>query len=126
MQKFIYLLAGILLVSACQNVGYSRSVYQEKLEDMVGKSAAYLYTSWGQPQQITPVADNTYLAVYFGSANKPADDNYQPYAGELSYAAMAVPDYGLPVPTPLFYCKTTFVIRNNIITDFNFNGDDCY
>ena len=126
MQKFIYLSAGILLVAACQNAGYSRHAYQKKLENTVGKSAAYLYGAWGQPQQIIPVADNTYLAVYYSAENQPVDNDYQPYAGELSYAAMAVPNYGLPLPPPLFYCKTTFVIRNNIITDFNFNGDDCY
>ena len=125
MRKFIYLV-GLLVITGCQDINYTSSEYQQRLGEVVGKSAAYLYTSWGQPQQITPVADNTYLATYYSSESKPIDNNYQPYADEISYAAMAVPNYGLPLPPPLFYCKTTFVIRNNIVTDFNFNGDDCY
>lgn len=125
MRKFIYLV-GLLVITGCQDVDYVSSKYQQKLSEAVGKSAAYLYASWGEPQQITPVADNTYLATYYAAESKPFDNNYQPYANVISYTAMAVPNYGLPLPPPLFYCKTTFVIRNNIVTDFNFNGDDCY
>ncbi|MBQ7633455.1 MAG: hypothetical protein IJS88_05015 [Alphaproteobacteria bacterium] len=125
MRKFIYLV-GLLVITGCQDVDYVSSKYQQKLSEAVGKSAAYLYASWGEPQQITPIADNAYLATYYSSESKPIDGNYHPYGSEMNYAAMAVPNYGLPLPPPLFYCQTTFVIRNNIITDFNFNGDDCF
>lgn len=119
------LLAGLLMTVGCENVGFSHSKYQQKLGEMIGKSASSLYASWGEPQNIVPVADNTYLAVYFAQEDRPIDNDFRPYESELSYDAMAVPNYGLPTPPPLFYCKTTFVIRNNIVVDANFNGDDC-
>ena len=125
MRKFIYLLTGLLMLSGCVDVGYSHSAYQQKLSAWVGRGINSLYATWGQPQQIVPVSDNTILATYYGSESQPLNNNYQPYARELSYAAMAVPTYGLPPAPPLYYCKTTFVIRNGIVIDYNFNGDDC-
>ena len=125
MYRLICFLMGLLVLNGCQKVGHAHSQYQNKLAHTIGKSASSLYSYWGQPQQMIPVADDTYLAVYFASESQPIDNDYHPYESEISYAAMAVPNDGLPTPPPLFYCKTTFVIRNNIVVDANFNGDDC-
>lgn len=125
MKRFICLLTGLLLAAGCENIGYSHSAYQKKLSKWQGQSVAALYAAWGEPQQIVPFGNDTLLLTYYSSESQPLNNDYQPYASEMSYAAMEVPTYGLPPAPPLFYCKTTFVVRNNIVTGFNFNGDDC-
>lgn len=124
MKKILYLFSLFLILLGCAR--YSLSAYENKLGDWIGKSAKSLYESWGRPQSTTQIDANTYLLTYFESEETPIDDNYQPYSSEIEYDVMTVPNYGLPVDPPLFYCKTAFVVRNGIVVDFNFNGDDCY
>ena len=122
----LLLILAFLTMSGCTDIGFQRSKYQEKLDNWVGKSAAMLYEDWGMPMQVSRVDTSTVLASYYQSESQPIDNVFEPYESEMSYDAMAVPDYGLPLAPPLFYCKTTFVIKNNIVTGYNFNGDDCY
>lgn len=116
----------ILMLCACVKLGAQDSVYQHKIGQWIGQSAESLYATWGMPMQTQQVDGNTFLAIYYQSESQPIDNVFQPYESEMSYDAMAVPNYGLPTPPPLFYCKTTFVIRGGIVADANFNGDDCY
>jgi len=126
MRHIVCLLTGLIFLAGCQDISYANSAYQQKLGNWIGSGINSLYAAWGQPQQITAIDGNTILVTYYSSERRPIDNDYLPYAGELSYGAMAVPNYGLPTPPPLFYCKTSFVIRNGIVIDYNFNGDDCY
>ena len=126
MHKIIYIVIGLLALSGCQNIGYSAAEYNKKLSGWVGKSASELYADWGTPYQILPLGDNTVEVSYYSSENQPIDNVFQPYESEMSYDAMAQPDFGLPPPPPLFYCKTSFTISNGTVTDYTFNGDDCY
>ena len=128
MQKKIYYLSfcGVLLIAACGNVGYSRSKYEQKLNQWVGRDLNALYDYWGTPVNVSPIDDNSFMVTYYEQESQPIDDDYQPYIGELSYSAMFVPSYGLPPNPPLFYCQTSFIIKNGIVTGYNFNGDDCY
>ena len=124
MKKTFYLLTLLLVLTGC--VRYSMSTYEAKLGNWIGKSAKTLYEQWGRPQSTSMVDANTYILTYFESESTPIDDNYEPYSSEIEYDVMTVPNYGLPVEPPIFYCKTSFIVRNGIIVDFDFNGDDCY
>ncbi len=126
MRKIWSLLLVLVIVSGCSWFKMSKNTYSTKLGDWIGKNAQLLYDKWGFPQHTTPVDANTYILTYFASEDEPIDGNLEPYADDLSYDAMSVPNYGLPIAEPLYYCKTSFVVRNNIIVDYNFNGDDCY
>ena len=107
-------------------VGFYYKEYQQKLNGWIGKSAEELYDTWGFPPQTTPLGDNKIMVTYFYSADAPIDDDYEPYAGQLSYNAMAVPTFGLSSAEPLlYYCQTSFILHNDVVVDFNFSGDDC-
>ena len=126
MKKFLSLLAIFGILGGCAWFRMPKDVYEQKLGDWIGKNAQMLYDRWGLPQHTTPVDANTYILTYFSSETEPVDGNFEPYADDLSYDAMSVPNYGLPIAEPVYYCKTSFVVRNNIIIDYDFNGDDCY
>ncbi|MBP5353421.1 MAG: hypothetical protein J6Y91_06665 [Alphaproteobacteria bacterium] len=124
--KKINVLVTVLLLCGCRNIGFAQSEYAAKLQPWLGQSADALFAQWGTPATTQQIDDNTFLVTYEQSESQPVDNNLQPYESELSYDAMAVPNYGLPTPPPLFYCQTSFTIQNNIITDYSFNGDDCF
>lgn len=126
MFKFFNLVAGLLLLSGCQNIGYSSAAYNQKLSGWLGKTANQLYADWGTPDQMLPIGYNTVLASYYSSESQPIDNDFEPYESEMSYTAMSQSNFGLPTAPPLFYCKTSFTISNGIVTDYTFNGDDCY
>lgn len=115
-----------LLIGGCQNAKYSESSYEKMLTGWLGKSVDSLYNIWGYPMQTTPIDSHRYMVTYYQSESQPIDNVFEPYDGQMDYDAMSVPDYGLPPAPSLFYCKTSFVIRDNVVVDFNFNGDDCY
>lgn len=126
MQKIRWILVGLAVLSGCKSYYPSQAAYQQKLNGWIGKSAEELYDTWGFPPQTTPLGDNKIMVTYFYSADAPIDDDYEPYAGQLSYDAMAVPTFGLsPAEPPLYYCQTSFVLHNDVVVDFNFSGDDC-
>ena len=120
----IKLISLLMFLSACQYTPTATN-YQKSLGDWLGQSESALYENWGNPNFTYPVDGNTFIATYIESKNTPIDSDYQPYDENLVYSAMEVPSYGLPTPQGIYYCKTSFVIKNGIIVDYNFNGDDC-
>lgn len=102
------------------------ATYQSKLSAWIGKSEYQLYAEWGYPKVTYSVGPDTFIVTYIKSYNEPVDGNTEPYTDEVYYPAAAqTPAYGLPVPQGVYYCKTSFVIKNGFVDDFNFNGDDC-
>ena len=126
MQKIICLLAGLIILTGCQGVGYSSDAYNQKLSGWLGKTADELYSDWGEPSQILPLGNNTVEVSYYSSEEHPVDNDFEPYESEIAYNALTQSNFGLPPNPPLFYCKTSFTISNGIVTGYTFNGDDCY
>lgn len=126
MSKILPIIFGLLLINGCQSHAYRESNYQKMLSGWLGKSADSLYSAWGYPMQTTPIDAQRYMVTYYQSEDQPIDNVFEPYEGEIAYDDLSTSEYGLPSAPPLFYCQTSFVIRNNIVVDFNFNGDDCY
>lgn len=118
------LMAAILLIAGCHIMSPAVS-YEQKLRPWVGKSAEELYDTWGTPNQTTQINDNTIMVTYNEVTNSPIDGDFEPYADELNYEALAVPSFGIIASSPLYYCSTSFVLKNDVVTDFNFSGDDC-
>lgn len=114
----------ILSLTACSIMSPSVS-YEQKLQPWIGKSAEQLYDTWGTPAQTTPIDNNTIMVTYNQITNSPIDGDFEPYADELNYEAMAVPSFGIIASSPLYYCSTSFVLKNDVVTSYNFSGDDC-
>ena len=126
MRKIICLLTGLMILTGCQGVGYSSDAYNQKLSGWLGKTVDELYSDWDEPSQILPLGNNTVEVSYYSSEEHPVDNDFEPYASEISYDAMTQQTFGLPTPPPLYYCKTSFTVSNGIVTGYTFNGDDCY
>lgn len=99
--------------------------YEDALSAWIGQSEEALYSEWGYPNTTYSVGPDSFIATYIQSYNEPIDGDTEPYAADMTYSAMRVPSYGLPTPQGVYYCKTSFIINNGIVSDYNFNGDDC-
>lgn len=113
-----------LLVSACAAPAPS---YDDQLRAWVGFSAESLYDAWGVPNNQFYIDGNTTEVTYVKLDNGPVGGNTQPYASQMYYPAMATPSFPGPNPDQLntYYCKISFVIQNNVVTSYSYNGDDC-
>lgn len=124
MRKTALIVAAIFLIAGCHIMSPDAS-YEKKLQPWVGKSAEQLYDTWGTPNQTTQISDNQIMVTYNEVTNSPIDGDFEPYANELNYEALAVPSFGIMASSPLYYCSTSFVLTNDVVTDYNFSGDDC-
>ncbi len=127
--KNVFSIIIVLLLAACS--GNGRGSYANELQSWVGRSEYQLYRSWGQPANVFYVAPNQKVVTYVTSSTQ--EDN-NPYSHQLYYGGMGEDNswwdklFGPPgagEQPKIYYCKTSFVIQNSVIVNFNFNGDDC-
>ncbi len=121
---FALLFAGAsVAVAACA----VRPTYSETLQPWIGQSEEKLYAAWGMPYNVIYPAPGAKVVYYMHFSYRPENGMTNPYAYEVAYPAIATPDYGLPgqPQSTNYYCQTHFTIRNGVVTDFGFNGDDC-
>ena len=115
------LLSGLLgLCAAC--AGPSEQNYERRVRQMVGKTPAELITAWGEPTQVINHGRGQYY-IYLWSRAIPLPetqewDNIGPvdYIGPLSETGIYDVD---------LVCQTTFVVRNDKVTDWLFDGNAC-
>ena len=118
----------VLMMTGCQLYG-AEDNYSAQLQKWVGQPENALYQSWGLPDKIVPVTSAEKLAVYVTTTSQGVEN---PYSEQLYYQGMGDDDwwndlYGPPVfnQPQIYYCKTSFVIKEGIVVNFNFNGDNC-
>lgn len=124
MKKIFTLACFVFCLSACATQP-TAARYEDELSAWIGQSEDNLYAEWGYPNTTYSVGPDGFVATYIKLYREPVDGDTEPYADDMTYSAMQVPSYGLPTPQGIYYCKTSFIIRNGIVTDYNFNGDDC-
>ncbi len=127
--KKILALCGLLVLMACG--GGKSASYANELQAWVGRSEYQLYRSWGQPANVFYVAPNQKVVTYITTSTQGTEN---PYSHQLYYGGMGEDDswwdklFGPPEDndqSKIYYCKTSFVIQNAMVVNFNFNGDDC-
>lgn len=124
MKKIFTLACFVFCLSACATQP-TAARYEDELSAWIGQSEDNLYAEWGYPNTTYSAGPDGFVATYIKLYREPVDGDTEPYAYDMTYSAMQVPSYGLPTPQGIYYCKTSFIIRNGIVTDYNFNGDDC-
>lgn len=124
MKKIFTLACFVFCLSACATQP-TAARYEDELSAWIGQSEDNLYAEWGYPNTTYSAGPDGFVATYIKLYREPVDGDTEPYADDMTYLAMQVPSYGLPTPQGIYYCKTSFIIRNGIVTDYNFNGDDC-
>lgn len=119
---FAPVIAALILLAACA----SRPTYSSTLRPWLGQSEEKLYASWGMPYNIVYPSPDMKVVYYLHFSARPEDGITNPYSYEVAYPAIATPNFGFGQPqTSNYYCQTHFTIRNGVVTDFGFNGDDC-
>ena len=125
-------LMGVLSVcslAACSSISEGSS-YSTDLQKWVGRSEYQLYNAWGDPENEFYVAPDKKVVVYIQTY---ANGSPNHYAGDLYYQGMGNNDgvfgdwFGPPREKQIdnYYCKTSFVIQDSMVVDYNFNGDYC-
>lgn len=108
------------ILTACSSV----PDYNEQLQGWVGMSEEHLIDNWGMPDNSFIVDQNTKVVTYVELDKKGRRDAYP---NLIDYPAISQPS--LPGPDPdrqdIEYCKISFTISGNIVTGYNYNGDDC-
>lgn len=124
MPKILYLICGLLLTVGCQSFNDSQ-VYNRQLQKWRGQSASELYADWGTPQQTVPLSGDSVMVSYYRAENDSSDNEFAPFDSDIYYNALTLPYYGIAPEPPLFYCETSFVIKDGIIVDYTFTGNNC-
>lgn len=130
MQKLVTLLS-VCGVAACSNInGVNSTNYLSELQRWVGRSEQQLYTSWGEPAEVIYVTPEEKVVTYITTSS---NGTPEPYENQFYYQGIAGDDFADslfsgPINEEQFgpyYCKTSFVIQDSIIINYNFNGDNC-
>jgi len=118
MKKF--LLFGLIMCSACTvptEVDYMRNV-----KAWVGHTPAELITQWGEPTQVISDQGKQY---YIYMVNKNVGLNEVTAYGGINEENAVYPLQNPQVYNTNLFCQTTFVVQDEEITDWSFNGNDC-
>lgn len=109
-----------LILSACSTTG----TYDEQLQNWMGVSEEHLIDNWGMPDSSFMVDANTKVITYVEYSQEGDADAY---SDEVYYSAISGPNFAGPNPDEdgVEYCKISFVITNNEVTNYNYNGDYC-
>lgn len=131
--KRIFVALSLLLMifgtCGCQK-RYGYAAYREKLGEWIGKNSDTLYAYWGKPNVSEELDANTHAITYYQTEKIPAYYSFTPYLEQLQNKTMdAAEDMGYDVERkepPSYYCRVTFVIHNNLVTEYDFDGENCY
>jgi len=124
MKKLLVLL---FLLGSCQSVNHAQ-IYGENLSHWIGWPETQLYAVWGRPTQVFYVAMNEKIVSYIKTSQN--GNNIYGNIGEQGFSLNKWISEWFEPPVmrqqpPLYYCKTSFVIKNGIVAQYNFNGDYC-
>ncbi|MBQ8480995.1 MAG: hypothetical protein IJ532_00475 [Alphaproteobacteria bacterium] len=131
--KKIFLLLSLFLIilgtGGCQK-RYAYASYREKLGSWVGRNSESLFGYWGEPQTAQDIDANTRAVTYYQTEKRPAYYGFIPYLEKIQNKTMDVVEdmgyeSGRKAP-PSYYCRVTFVIHNNLVSDYDYDGEDCY
>lgn len=108
------------ILTACS----STPNYDEQLETWVGVSEEHLVDNWGMPENAYMVDADTKVITYI---KNDGEGDRNAYPNLIDYPAIA--EQNFPGPDPdrqnVEYCKISFTVEDNVITDYTYNGDDC-
>ena len=117
----------ILLLLGCQHVDKNQ-IYNHNLSHWLGWPETKLYAVWGQPTQVFYVMPNEKVVSYLKSTTNGTPNDSSFWSSGFGITSLWDKMFEPPAmweQPPLYYCKTSFVIKNGVVAQYNFNGDYC-
>ena len=124
-----YLMIVFCLITACAMDNIQTS-YNDDLDKFIGYPENELYDILGIPDRMFYVTNNEKVVTYLSFKKKTLN---KPYKRQIDYSGINEDNhwwnrlFGPPQPKQpnLYYCKTSFVIKNGSVNSYSFNGDYC-
>lgn len=108
MKLTMYFFLYIFILSGC--VHYSHQPYQNFLSTLKGATETELITKMGIPTKSYKTDEAMFINYYKMHSSKSISNYYYDSSSSTSYD---------------IYCSTTFVLKNNKVTDYFFEGNSC-
>jgi hypothetical protein len=112
---------GLVLLGACQHP----ADYGTHLRPWIGQTEYQLYNSWGTPNQVTPLSNTEQIVTYWRLSDAAAPSSYGREESWTNWFSHLFEPKAMYAQPQTYYCKTSFIIRNGTIINFDFNGDAC-
>ena len=120
MKKYLIILALLGLCTACESP--STANYRRNVRAWVGRTPQELIAQWGQPTQVLNTENGQDLIYMVEKQIQLPGTNGRYATGPLDYVS---PLAGTSAYQTTLFCQTTFVVQNDRIVDWLFEGDAC-
>ena len=105
---------------ACQ--GPTESNYIRNVKSWVGRTPEELITQWGTPSQVLNNGNEQFYIYTITKEIPLSGTQDQGGNGQLNYIS---PIQGTSAYQTDLFCQTTFVVQNDRIVDWDFEGNAC-
>lgn len=131
--KKAFLILSMCLVVICAagcRKRYAYASYRETLSTWIGRNSGSLFNYWGKPDVQKDIDANTISVTYYRTEKRPAYYGFTPYLEQVQDTTLAVAEEmgyeSEKKAPPSYYCRVTFVIHNNLVDEYDYDGEDCY
>lgn len=122
MLRVLMIFLAVTALSSCA----SSAGYKEVVESWVGSTETALVQSWGPPDQVYSAPDGSRILTYYSQRNIMLPGSAPTYQTTVIGNTAYTTSSGGRAPSNLaMSCETSFTVRNNKITYWRFQGNDC-
>ncbi len=120
-------LMSLFFLASCVLALPTYEKFYTELDGWIGKSDKELFQTWGNPDTVYQLSENqtflTYNLAQITGFLEGTEGFKAPVVGRSLYTSSEGGDLN---PTHQVFCKTTFTIIDNVITEWNAEGQACY
>lgn len=118
----LFLAVLVIVVSCAGCEKPSEMQYRQNMRAWVGKTPEELFSQWGKPSQILNT-DKGQTLVYLVEKTDLLSGVGEPYTMKQSGYQSSFQEMPIYQITP--FCQTTFIIQNNVIVNWLYEGNAC-
>jgi hypothetical protein len=121
MKRYLLVMWLVLLCSCA-----TQAKYQAVCNSWLGSSEESLISSWGIPNGGSYSTDSTKYLTYINSSNIVIPGQAPTYQTTIYGNTAYTTQYGGSAPTTVnFHCTTTFTVKDGVISNYSFRGNNC-
>lgn len=116
-----------IFIAGCATNRATTANYEKILNSWIGASEDKLIAKWGVPDKVYQNNNKKYLVYsrqYTSYTPGTAPRYYSTY-NSITGAVTTTPVGGTSGYTIHYHCKTTYTIENGVITNWQWQGNDC-